>query len=356
MACGPPACIRPVRRARPTKRLSQPHRKLRNVSRDGANAGQAVIFWVGGPSAISVKVGRNGVSWEVCELPSLSVALTDEERTALKTGLRSSDGVRGASLPDGAGQRPWRAGAPDRGAGGLRRENGAPTPPSLQSAGAGGVAAWLLTSAPAAATGLPGRARRAVARAACTAARATSAMPTSLWTLELAAEVSFAQGLTDHAGHGRSDPDDAAAAGHRLEARQALDHQPRSGVCPKKRRRDRLIALAAAQPDWALGFADEVWWSRLAQPAPAQPGRTEQPLRLVEQTVAKDDPDPKALACYGLLAAPCRPGRKRSGCASSTAGRSARSPPVPGLVLPEAGGAGRAGVGADLGQRLLARE
>jgi hypothetical protein len=27
----------------------------------------------------------------------------------------------------------------------------------------------------------------------------------------------------------------------------------------------------------------------------------DQPLRLVEQTVAPDDPDPKALACYGLL-------------------------------------------------------
>jgi DDE superfamily endonuclease len=27
----------------------------------------------------------------------------------------------------------------------------------------------------------------------------------------------------------------------------------------------------------------------------------DQPLRLVEQTVAKDDPDPKAVACYGLL-------------------------------------------------------
>lgn len=26
-----------------------------------------------------------------------------------------------------------------------------------------------------------------------------------------------------------------------------------------------------------------------------------QPLRLIEQTVTKDDPDPKALACYGLL-------------------------------------------------------
>ncbi len=28
---------------------------------------------------------------------------------------------------------------------------------------------------------------------------------------------------------------------------------------------------------------------------------TDQPLRLVEQSVAKADPDPKALACYGLL-------------------------------------------------------
>jgi hypothetical protein len=28
---------------------------------------------------------------------------------------------------------------------------------------------------------------------------------------------------------------------------------------------------------------------------------TDQPLRLVEQSVAKDDPDPTALACYGLL-------------------------------------------------------
>jgi hypothetical protein len=33
----------------------------------------------------------------------------------------------------------------------------------------------------------------------------------------------------------------------------------------------------------------------------------DQPVRLVEQTVAKDDPDPKALACYGLL----RPDRKQ---------------------------------------------
>jgi hypothetical protein len=50
-----------------------------------------------------------------------------------------------------------------------------------------------------------------------------------------------------------------------------------------------------------LGFADEVWWSRVAQPALHTWTDPDQPLRLVEQTVAKEDPDPKALACYGVL-------------------------------------------------------
>ena len=50
-----------------------------------------------------------------------------------------------------------------------------------------------------------------------------------------------------------------------------------------------------------LGFEDEVWWSRLAHPALHSWAEADQPWRLVEQTIAKDDPDPKALACYGLL-------------------------------------------------------
>lgn len=61
------------------------------------------------------------------------------------------------------------------------------------------------------------------------------------------------------------------------------------------------MRLAASHPTWALGFQDEVWWSRLTQPALFSWATPDQPLRLVEQTVAKDDPDPKALACYGLL-------------------------------------------------------
>jgi hypothetical protein len=80
-----------------------------------------------------------------------------------------------------------------------------------------------------------------------------------------------------------------------------VDHQPRPRVRPKKGARDRLIRLAASHPTWALGFQDEVWWSRLARPALHAWVAGDARLRLVEQTVARDDPDPKALACYGLL-------------------------------------------------------
>lgn len=50
-----------------------------------------------------------------------------------------------------------------------------------------------------------------------------------------------------------------------------------------------------------MGFEDEVWWSRVAQPALRSWTEDDHPLHLVEQTVAKTDPDPKALACYGVL-------------------------------------------------------
>ena len=51
-----------------------------------------------------------------------------------------------------------------------------------------------------------------------------------------------------------------------------------------------------------LGFADEVWWSRLAQPD-LHAWAGDEPLRLVQREAAagKDDPEPKALACYGLF-------------------------------------------------------
>jgi hypothetical protein len=70
---------------------------------------------------------------------------------------------------------------------------------------------------------------------------------------------------------------------------------------PGKKQRDCLIRLAATHPTWVLGFADEVWWSRLAQPALHAWAPNAQALHLVEKARPPEDTDPKALACYGLL-------------------------------------------------------
>ncbi len=74
---------------------------------------------------------------------------------------------------------------------------------------------------------------------------------------------------------------------------------------------------------WAVGFADETWWSRLAHPA-VHTWTDRDPLRMIEQSRLKDDPEPKALACYGLLVRPGEAAQRRCGCASWRGGRSAR--------------------------------
>ena len=79
-----------------------------------------------------------------------------------------------------------------------------------------------------------------------------------------------------------------------------MDRFPGSRVRSKKRRRDRLIGLAEGRPGWVVGFLDETWFSRLARPALHSWSEAGEPLHLVEQLVAKDDPDPKAISCYGL--------------------------------------------------------
>jgi hypothetical protein len=62
------------------------------------------------------------------------------------------------------------------------------------------------------------------------------------------------------------------------------------------------MELAARHPDWVFGFEDETWWSRLAQPQMhAWTDGDGEPLRLVEKELTKEDTEPKALCCYGLL-------------------------------------------------------
>jgi hypothetical protein len=60
------------------------------------------------------------------------------------------------------------------------------------------------------------------------------------------------------------------------------------------------MEVAAADPEWAVGFEDECWWSRVALPTLSSWAEEGKPLRLLQQSVAKDDPEPKALSCYGL--------------------------------------------------------
>jgi hypothetical protein len=62
------------------------------------------------------------------------------------------------------------------------------------------------------------------------------------------------------------------------------------------------MSVAAADPEWAVGFCDECWWSRLALPTLSSWAEEGKPLRLLQKSVAKDDPSgaTKAISCYGL--------------------------------------------------------
>ena len=132
----------------------------------------------------------------------------------------------------------------------------------------------------------------------------TFGKPTSRWTLALAAEVSFAQGLTPRLV---SDETIRLALRRLRVSWKRAKHwitSPDPAYARKKKRRDQLIQRAMAQPTWALGFGDEVWWSRLAQPDQHCWTDAEAKHKLQELTPPTDDPDPKALACYGLLLRP----------------------------------------------------
>ncbi len=50
-----------------------------------------------------------------------------------------------------------------------------------------------------------------------------------------------------------------------------------------------------------VGFEDEVWWSRLAQPRLSAWTPDGELKRLQEHAPDRNDKEPKALACYGLL-------------------------------------------------------
>jgi transposase len=125
---------------------------------------------------------------------------------------------------------------------------------------------------------------------------------TSLWTLELAAEVSFEQGLTENQVSHETIRQALKRLGVGWQRAKHWITSPDPEYVRKKQRRDTLLALAQRY-GWEIGYLDEVWWSRLSQPHLHSWSEKDAPLCLQELEVSKNDPDPKALACYGMLSA-----------------------------------------------------
>lgn len=79
-----------------------------------------------------------------------------------------------------------------------------------------------------------------------------------------------------------------------------MDREPRPRVRQEKGALQRLIRLAEGNPEWILGYEDETWWSRFEQPSLHSWAEAGEPMHLLHKEANKDDPDPKALSCYGL--------------------------------------------------------
>ena len=61
------------------------------------------------------------------------------------------------------------------------------------------------------------------------------------------------------------------------------------------------MALAAERADWAVGYLDETRRSRSAHPPLRSWAEKGQCLKLHEQAEDANDPEPKAIACYGVV-------------------------------------------------------
>src|SRR6266851_6568294 len=124
---------------------------------------------------------------------------------------------------------------------------------------------------------------------------------TSIWTLDLAAEVSVTVGIASRPISGETIRNALRQLGVRWKRAKHWITSPDPDYVRKKNRRDSLIRLVLAHPTWALGFLDEVWWSRLAQPDQHRWVDEDDVTRLQELERSKEDTDPQALACYGVL-------------------------------------------------------
>ena len=123
---------------------------------------------------------------------------------------------------------------------------------------------------------------------------------TSIWTLDLMAEVCFERGITERELSGEAIRYTLARLRMDWKRAKKWMTSPDPDYEAKKARRDRLIRLAAQHPDWVLGFEDEVWWSRVAQPT-VRLWTDGPPPKVQLLQPDRNDPDPDAICCYGFL-------------------------------------------------------
>ena len=101
---------------------------------------------------------------------------------------------------------------------------------------------------------------------------------TSLWTLAMAADVAFEQELTERRVSGETI---RATLWRVLGIRWQRAKRWITSPDPLYERKkasfasDRLMEIADGNPEWAVGFEDECWWSRVAfcRPSAASPRR-----------------------------------------------------------------------------------
>ena len=177
--------------------------------------------------------------------------------------------------------------------------------------------------------------------------------PTSLWTLALVAEVCHPKGWTTRRLSVEAIRRRPQAAGRRVEAGQALDHQPGPRLRQEKKLRDRLIAEAASKP----GLGGRVPGRVLVDPAgPARPVRLG---RRRPAPAGRERPGPQGragrrrLACYGVLRADTG-GMLLRFCEGRPV--SATTEEFLGWVCGKLAARGEEGVRPGVGQRRVARQ
>src|SRR5437588_5595137 len=110
----------------------------------------------------------------------------------------------------------------------------------------------------------------------------TIGLETSIWTLDLAAEVSVTVGIASRPISGETIRNALRQLGVRWKRAKHWITSPDPDYVRKKNRRDSLIRMVLAHTSWVLGFLDEVWWSRLAQPDQHRWEEEEERTRLPE--------------------------------------------------------------------------